>query len=153
MVGELRLSRCPLKDRATDHLQLRELRRTFLDQLAYVCDHVKGGDTVTAIALEALPSGVTFWITSNTNVSAVTASFLHGILSTLQSLTSHPPNSSSTSTENDLPQRCIDFNLKRTKAYYHLLQRPLRQCLAVLKTSDEAEGKKLQYTSVQTSSY
>ena len=60
MVGELRLSRCPLKDRATDHLPLRELRRAFLDQLAYVCDHVKDGDTVTAIALEALPSGVTF---------------------------------------------------------------------------------------------
>ena len=55
--GELRISRCPSEDRVTDNLQLRELRRTFLDQLAYVCDHVKGGDTVTAMALEAQPSG------------------------------------------------------------------------------------------------
>ncbi|CZT53494.1 uncharacterized protein RSE6_15090 [Rhynchosporium secalis] len=49
--GELRISRCPSEDRVTDHLQLRELRRTFLDQLAYVCDHLKGGETVTAMAL------------------------------------------------------------------------------------------------------
>ncbi|PVH69842.1 hypothetical protein DL98DRAFT_438189, partial [Cadophora sp. DSE1049] len=78
------------------------LRRVFLDQLAYVCDHVNGGDTVIVIALEALPSGITFWVTSNTNFSAVTTSFLQGILSTLQSLTSSLPDNSTTSTENDL---------------------------------------------------
>ncbi|KAH9207092.1 hypothetical protein DL95DRAFT_278118, partial [Leptodontidium sp. 2 PMI_412] len=107
--GELRVSRSPSEDQVTDHLQLRELRRSFLDQLAYVCDHVKGGDTVTAIALEALPSGVTFWVTSNTNFAVVTASFLQGILSTLQSLTFPPSDSATASTENELFQRCVDF--------------------------------------------
>jgi hypothetical protein len=28
----------------TSDMQLRELRRTFLDQLAYVCYNIKGGD-------------------------------------------------------------------------------------------------------------
>jgi hypothetical protein len=146
--GELRVSRCPSEDRVTDHLQLRELRRTFLDQLAYVCDHVKGGDTVTAIALEAQPSGVTFWVTSNTNFSIVTTSFLQGILSTLQSLTFSPSDSSTTSTENDLSQRCVDFNIKRIKAYYTLLQSPLEKCLTFLRSTDEPEGKKPQPTSI-----
>lgn len=47
-IGELRVSRYPSEDRVTDHLQLRELRRIFLDQLAYVCDQIKGGDTIIA---------------------------------------------------------------------------------------------------------
>ncbi|KAH6664598.1 hypothetical protein B0J14DRAFT_493340, partial [Halenospora varia] len=52
------------------------LRRTFLDQLAYVCDHIKGGDTVIAIALKAQPPGVTFWVASNDELSMGTISFL-----------------------------------------------------------------------------
>ena len=139
--GELRISRCPSEDQVTD-LQLRELRLTFLDQLAYVCDHVKGGDTVTAMALETRPSGVTFWVTSNTNFSAERMSFLQGILSILQSLAFSPSEHSTTSTEIDISQRCIDFNLKRIKAYYTLLQKPLKQCLVVLRSSDESEGKR-----------
>ena len=43
-------------------MQLCELKRNFLNQLAYVCDYIKGGDTVTAIALEAQPPLVTFWM-------------------------------------------------------------------------------------------
>jgi hypothetical protein len=147
--GELRVSRCPSEDQFTDHLQLRELRRTFLDQLAYVCDHVKGGDTVTAIALEAQPSGVTFWVTSNSNFSIATTSFLKGILSTLQSLSFSPSDNSTAVIENDLSQRCIDFNLKRIKAYCALLQKPLKQCLAFLRISDEAEGKRPKNSSIQ----
>ncbi|KFZ25279.1 hypothetical protein V502_00239 [Pseudogymnoascus sp. VKM F-4520 (FW-2644)] len=59
-----------LEETDTLSTHLRELRRTFLDQLAYVCDNIKGGDTVAAIALEAQPSGVTFWAASNNNVPA-----------------------------------------------------------------------------------
>ncbi|KAH6662693.1 hypothetical protein B0J14DRAFT_685223, partial [Halenospora varia] len=68
--GKQRISRCPLED------ALRELRRTFLDQLAYVCDHIKGGDIVTAMALKAQPPGVTFWVASNDKLSMGTISFL-----------------------------------------------------------------------------
>ncbi|CZS92470.1 uncharacterized protein RAG0_03047 [Rhynchosporium agropyri] len=139
--GELRISRCPSGDRVADHLQLPELRRTFLDQLAHVCDHVKGGETVTAIGLQAQPCGVTFWVTSNTSFTAKGASFLQGVLSTLQSLAISPSDTSTASTENDLAQRCIDFNLQRIKGYYTLLQRPLKQCLAFLKSSEELEER------------
>jgi hypothetical protein len=78
----------------------------------------------------------------------VTTSFLQGILSTLQSLTFSPSDSSTTSTENDLSQHCVDFNIKRIKAYYTLLQSPLEKCLTFLRSTDEPEGKKPQPTSI-----
>src|SRR5277367_5593909 len=46
-------------------VDLRELMRAFLKQLAYICDAEKGGDTVTAIAAEQTPQGVILWIASN----------------------------------------------------------------------------------------
>lgn len=47
------------------------LRRT-LDDLAWLCDHKHGGETVSAIAAEDLPEGVQFWL-----VSKLEASFNH----------------------------------------------------------------------------
>jgi hypothetical protein len=70
----------------TPDMELRELRRTFLDPLAYVCDNIKGGDTVTAMALEVQPSGNVFWVASNSGVSTRTISFLRRVPSTLQGL-------------------------------------------------------------------
>jgi hypothetical protein len=89
--GEQHVSRCPSEDLVGPQPQLRELRRTFLGQLAYICDHIKGGDTVTAMGLEAKLSGATFWVASNTNPSEATISFLRGILDTLRSLASSRP--------------------------------------------------------------
>jgi hypothetical protein len=138
--GQQRISRCPSEDPVAPQLQLRELRRTFLSQLAYVCDYIKGGDTVTAMALEAQPSGITFWVASNIELSTGTISFLRGILNTLQSLAFSGSEHSRTIIEDEIAQMCIDFNLKRIKAYQTLMQRPLQQCLATLRSSEESEG-------------
>lgn len=138
--GQQRISRCPSEELVTTQLQLRELRRAFLDQLAYVCDYIKGGDTVTAMALEARPSGITFWVASNIAPSARTISFLQGILNTLRSLAFSRSEHSRTIVEDEIAQRCIDFNLKRVEAYQTLMQKPLQQCLATLRCSEESEG-------------
>lgn len=74
--GEQKTYRCGAEDTDTPLMQLRELWRTFLDQLAYMCDHIKGGDTVTAMTLEAQPASVTFWVASNNKVTPSTISFL-----------------------------------------------------------------------------
>jgi hypothetical protein len=138
--GERRISRCPSEDLVIPQLQLRELRRTFLDQLAYVCDYAKGGDTVTAIALERQPSSVTFWVASNTEPSAKTILFLRDILNTLQTLGSSRTENARTTIEHEITRVCIDFNLRRIKGYFACLQRPLQQCVATLKGSGESKG-------------
>lgn len=136
-----RISRCPSEDPVVPQLNLREFRRTFLDQLAYICDFVKGGDTVTAMALEAQPSGVTFWVASNTEPSTGTLYFLQGILNTLQSLASSGSEHSRAIIEYEIGQKCIEFNLKRVKAYQTLARKPLQQCLVSLKSSELSEGE------------
>jgi hypothetical protein len=137
--GQQQISHCPSEDLVATQIQLRELRRTFLGQLAYVCDYKKGGDTVTAMALEARPSGVTFWVASNNDLSATTISFLRGIMKTLQSLATCAPEQR-VPIEDDIARRSIEFSLKRIKAYQSLMQGPLQQCLANLKSSEEPEG-------------
>lgn len=42
---------------------LQDVRRTFLTNLAYMCDYDKGGNTVTAIGLEETPQTTAFWST------------------------------------------------------------------------------------------
>lgn len=41
-----------------------QTRRDLLNQLCVVCDHQRGGDTVTAMALEQKPAGPVFWISA-----------------------------------------------------------------------------------------
>jgi hypothetical protein len=128
----------------TVNMQLCELRRTFLNQLAYVCDYITGGDTVTAIALEAQPSGVIFWVTSNTEVSPATRLFLHGILTTLQSLGFSQTDDSTVTAEAEIAQRCIEFNIRRVKTYQTFMRRSLDQCLVALRCSGKPAGERLQ---------
>ena len=144
--GEQRISRCPSEDLDAPQLELRELRRNFLEQLAYICDYEKGGDTVTAMALEARPSGVTYWVSSNTMPSPKAISFLRRILGILKSLAfSHAEHRNIE--EDRIIQRCISFNRQRLKAYRKFLQKFLPRCLESLKSSEELEGMCLRSSS------
>jgi hypothetical protein len=137
--GQQRISPCPSEDLVANRLELRELRRNFLQQLAYICDYKKGGDTVTAVALEARPSGITYWVAANTTPTRSTISFLRGILDTLKSLASSPPEHRNI-IEDEIIRRCIKFNLKRLKAYRDFLQKSLQPCLESLRGSKTLEG-------------
>jgi len=46
-------------------LDIKQLRRSFIRHLAYLCDYEKGGDQTTAIALEQTPQRITYWFASN----------------------------------------------------------------------------------------
>lgn len=135
--SEQRIYRCPSQDNFTQ-LQPQELRRTFLGQLAYVCDYAKGGDTVTAIALQGQPSGVTFWVASNKNMSDSTIFFLRGILNTLHNIASS--HSQSSELENELAKRCIKFNLCRLKTYQDFMRKNITRCLELLSKSKASNG-------------
>ena len=139
--GERQILHTP-RDSALVLIDARELRRSFFDQLAYVCDYIKGGDTVTAVALEAQPSGTIFWVASNNSPSRLTLLFLQGVLKTLQSIALSPPGDSRSIIEDEIAQRCITFNLKRLYQYHKLMERPLRECLANLRGLNELEGKR-----------
>ncbi|PMD67018.1 uncharacterized protein K444DRAFT_510514, partial [Hyaloscypha bicolor E] len=65
-----------------------ELRRSFMDKLAYICDFKKGGSTATALALQKTYQGATFWIATNETVKLKVIEFLQQILQLLKNMDS-----------------------------------------------------------------
>lgn len=102
-----------------------ELRRSFIDSVAYICDYKKGGDTFTAAAMQKEPAGVRIWLAANNPIQEKTLRFLHDVLDCLAAITV----SNRASTEDSLAVRIIDFNKKRLETYKSFVRRSLRECL------------------------
>lgn len=108
----------------------QDLRRQFLNDLAYTCDFDKGGDTVTAIALESNPQTSVFWIATNKSTEATVEQvdqFIKSLLGRLQTIS----QSDGTSKEADLKliaRMCAYFAHKRIERYFGLFRQTLRKC-------------------------
>ncbi|KAH8706056.1 hypothetical protein BGW36DRAFT_286171 [Talaromyces proteolyticus] len=74
--------------RGTDDT-LDQLRRSFVDAIATICDSRKGGDTVTAVALQATPLNTVIWLAANEKPTTRTAQYLQRIISALGKVTPH----------------------------------------------------------------
>ena len=101
-------------DLITDRgLQGREkIWRNFLDQLSFLCDAKKGGDTVTAIAAQRTVEHTVFWLASNSNAGSKAKNHIEWILSRLNSL--YYANSEKTEiVEDEITARCIKFSSSR----------------------------------------
>ena len=107
-----------------------ELRRSFVDKLAYICDFNKGGSTVTAIALQKTFQGVTFWIAANETVKSQVRVFLMEVFLVLKSLKHEKVDVvSKKGTEALLLAKIVQFNEKRLKYYWSALQGDLQVCI------------------------
>jgi hypothetical protein len=62
------------------HLLLLDLWKTFLNDLAYMCDHNKGGKTVTAIRLQSASQKHISRVVSNKSSKAKIITFLRSLL-------------------------------------------------------------------------
>jgi hypothetical protein len=67
-----------------DSLTAQQLRRQFLDELAFLCDHKKGGDSCTAIALGQTPQHWVFWVAANKSPERLVIPFLIELLKILE---------------------------------------------------------------------
>lgn len=72
-----------------DSLAASQLKRKFLDELAFLCDHEKGGDTVTAIGLEQTPQSHIYWVAANKCPQGRIVPFLEKLLATLREWHEH----------------------------------------------------------------
>jgi hypothetical protein len=68
-------------DSGSSHIQLR---RDFVDTIAYICAFSKGADYVTAVALEKTPQGIVVWLAANSNVGEEVIAFLEKILESVR---------------------------------------------------------------------
>lgn len=112
------------------------LRRSFLKNLAYMCDFERGGATVTAIALETRSEGMVFWVAANENVKDKVVSFLERILRGLAGITGE-----TSAVEESIFRSAVEFGLPRVKFYWRFMQDPLNKCLKIFDLEREkSEG-------------
>ncbi|KAK6352105.1 hypothetical protein TWF730_008936 [Orbilia blumenaviensis] len=123
------------------HDDNRELRKQFLDQLAYICDYMRGGDTVTAIAVEDGPQ-LKYWIAANTNQGPKIKPLVSDILERLKNAFGIS-DSEARILQSEISDTIISFCSKRLEYYKKELSTPIRWCLKRLETQDTEDAKKL----------
>jgi hypothetical protein len=107
-----------------------ELRRSFVDKLAYICDFKKGGSTVTALALQKTYQGVTFWLAANETVKPKVIDFLRQIFKILKQA---EDGVTKEDLERQLIARIVPFNEERLDYYWSALDKDLDLCVERLK--------------------
>jgi len=107
-------------------LPVEELRRRFFDELSYVCDYDKGGDTATAIAAASTP--LTYYIASNKDSRLTVEPFLRRLLLQLGGLYDLD-SQRLREAEDSILQDCVDFSEKRVNTYLKNLHLSLTDCL------------------------
>lgn len=117
-----------------------ELRRSFMDQLAYICDFKRGGSTVTALALQQTPQGVTFWLAANDTVKQRVMYFLQEILTVLKNM---KDGVTKESIEAQLLNRIISFNKERLDYYWSALEDQMNLCTERLNVLEGSTSKLL----------
>lgn len=107
-----------------DRISKDELRRRFLDELSYVCDYKKGGDTMTAIFVSSTP--LTYYIATNKNSfhDGRVLRFLRDILQLLAGATKEGAAS-----ERRILKKCTSFSKDRILVYQQFLRTFLEKCL------------------------
>ncbi|KIW03686.1 hypothetical protein, variant [Verruconis gallopava] len=109
-----------------DQWSIKHVRRLFLFKAAYLCDFRKGGDTVTAMAIEGRPEGKIIWVASNTSPEPKIIPFMQELLSRL---------SRADETDADVERRvddaakfCIGFASHRIKNYASFICSKIEKC-------------------------
>lgn len=117
-----------------------ELRRSFVDKLAYICDFKKGGSTVTALALQKTYQGVVFWLAANETVKPKVIDFLTRVLQLLKKLEGE---ASRKGTETQLLALIVPFNKDRLDYYWSALLKDLPLCVERLEVLEGSTSELL----------
>jgi hypothetical protein len=115
-----------------------ELRRSFVDKLAYICDFKKGGSTVTALALQKTNQGVVFWLAANETVESKVVAFLSQVLRLLKKVEG---SASRKATETKLLALIVPFNKERLDYYWSALLKYLPLCIERLEVLESSNSE------------
>ena len=119
------------------------IKRRFLSNLAYLCDHRKGGDSTTAIGLEESDEGFTFWIAINTEDRADKAKeFLRRVLADLREVQGAPKTPEEI--RDQVLASCATFAKQRVKQEAKNLSNTVKKYKAGYANDDDSKGKVIQ---------
>jgi len=115
----------------------------FLDNLAYLCDHQKGGNTTSAVAIEDTPERFVFWIASNCpSQCEKSVPFLTYTLVSVRSIADAPSSQQASLTE-ELVRRCVEFAQARVKKEASMLKKDMSKCMVFVKELDGQHTSRL----------
>lgn len=103
-----------------------KLWRNFLDQLCFLCDAQKGGDTVTAIGAQRTVEHTVFWLGSNSGARNDAKRHVEWILSQLARLYELDRDETS-EFEDKLIAECVKFSSCRVKTYIKFLLNDIKK--------------------------
>lgn len=113
----------PLEDSNVYSIGSREMRRNAMYHLCVACDFEKGGDSVTALACENVPSGPRYWMASNKHVEKI-KTFLMEVLAMLgEQASSGSDGMNIAALEDRLFEKFVLFQRARIKEYWRSLQK------------------------------
>lgn len=122
--------------RASSPMQV--IRRRFFDNIAYLCDYTKGGDSTSAIGLEDSEDCYNFWIASN-QTSTKIVDFVDDILKDIKaflSLKSSPREEA----EKNFVHKCINFARQRVNKEAKMLSNIFNRCIKHVEEQRLLEG-------------
>ena len=101
---------------------IKKLRRSFIDGIAYICAYEKHPRRVTAAALERTPHEVTVWLAANTDIGDNVVQFLEKVFSDIQRIAElgnrEERKREGEKTLEDLTSRIVAFNAPRVRFYH-----------------------------------
>lgn len=121
-----------------DDRSQQSIRRHFFNNIAYLCDHIKGGESTSAICPEELGDRYNVWVASNQTTSKI-VNFVKEILQDVQAfLALSPPVR--LEAERNFIIKCIEFGCQRIKKEAHLLFKSIEGCAKYLQEQGQSEG-------------
>jgi hypothetical protein len=121
-----------------DSLTAQQLKRQFLDELAFLCDHKKGGGSCTAIALGETPQHYVFWVAANKSPEKRIVPFLKKLLQILKG--AHGERDDQLLIE-DIFRISVTFASERIKTYVRYLLSDLERLREFSACTDEPTCK------------
>jgi hypothetical protein len=117
-----------------DSLTAQQLRRQFLDELAFLCDYKKGGNSCTAIALGQTPQHWVFWVAANKCPERSIVPFLTELLKILEGAHREGDDQFLIG---DIFRTSVTFARKRIKTYARYLLSDLKKLKGFPTCTDE----------------
>ena len=123
---------------------IHELRRAFVNDIAYICAYEKSPHCVTAVALEKTPQGITVWVAANEKLKEKVIQFLKSVLSDIQRISKLSDRDSrqreGDRIEEELTSRTIIFNTSRILTYYKQVVEQVPKCVEIIGEGHKKSG-------------
>lgn len=130
-----------LEDINVDRMSPTEARRKVMYHLCIVCDFLKGGYTVTAMASENLPQGPRYWVAANGHLEKIEV-FLIDVLKMLEGQALSISDEVAISRlENELFTKFVGWHKTRIRKYWKLLQTCIDRELKKVGADREADTR------------